>query len=55
MATEHKVNEKGMLAMSLRCRNRTISQIVLYRDCQKRYVYTLLARTENLLSLFVDA
>jgi hypothetical protein len=27
MATEHGVNEKAMLAMSLRRRNRTISQI----------------------------
>jgi hypothetical protein len=44
-----------MLAMSLRRRNRTISQIALYLDCQKRYVYTLLARAENLWSLLVDA
>ena len=29
MATEHEVNEKAMLAMSLRRRNRTISQIAL--------------------------
>ena len=29
MATEHKVNEKAMLAMPLRRRNRTISQIAL--------------------------
>jgi len=55
MATEHEVNEKAMLAMSLRRRNRTISQIALYLDCQKRYVYTLLARAENLWSLLVDA
>jgi len=55
MATEHEVNKKAMLAMSLRRRNRTISQIALYLDCQKRYVYTLLARAENLWSLLVDA
>jgi len=55
MATEHEVNEKAMLAMSLRRRNRTISQIALYLDCKKRYVYTLLARAENLWSLLVDA
>lgn len=55
MATEHEVNEKAMLAMSLRRRNRTISQIALYLDCQKRYVYTLLARADNLWSLLVDA
>ena len=29
MASEHEVNEKAMLAMSLRRRNRTISQIAL--------------------------
>ena len=55
MATEHEVNEKAMLAMSLRRRNRTISQIALYLDCKKRYVYTLLSRAENLWSLLVDA
>lgn len=55
MATEHEVNEKAMLAMLLRRRNRTIAQIALYPDCQKRYVYTLLARAENLWSLLVDA
>ena len=55
MAPEHEVNEKAMLAMSLRRWNRTISQIALYLDCQKCYVYTLLARAENLWSLLVDA
>jgi hypothetical protein len=55
MATEHEVNEKAMLAMSLRRRNRTISQIALYLDCKKRYVYTLLARAEKLWSLLADS
>ena len=55
MVTEHEVNEKAILAMSLRRRNRTISQIALYLDCKKRYVYTLLSRAENLWSLLVDA
>jgi hypothetical protein len=55
MATEHEVNEKAMLAMSLRRRNRNISQIALYLNCKKRYVYTLLTRAEKLWSLLADA
>ena len=55
MATEHEVNEKAMLAMSLRRRNRTISQIALYLNCKKRYVYTLLTRAEKLWSLLADS
>ena len=33
MATDHEVNEKAMLAMSLRRQNMTIPKIALYLGC----------------------
>jgi hypothetical protein len=55
MATDHEVNEKAMLAMSLRRQNMTIPKIALYLGCKERYVHTLLARARKLWSLLADA
>ena len=48
MASEHEANEKAMLAMSLRRRNRTISQIALI--CIAKSAMSILAMSILLLA-----
>ena len=55
MGTIQEVNEKAMLAMSLRRQNMTQANIAVYLGCQERYVRTLLARARKLWSLLADA
>ena len=55
MGTLQEVNEKAMLAMSLRRQNMTQANIAVYLGCQERYVRTLLARARKLWGLLADA
>jgi len=55
MGTVNEVNERAILAMSLRRRNMTVSQIALYLTTDERSVYRLLARARKLWGLIADA
>jgi hypothetical protein len=54
MGTVNEVNERAILAMSLRRRNMTVSQIALYLNTDERSVYRLLARARKLWGLLAD-
>ena len=54
MGTVNEVNERAILAMSLRRRNMTVSQIALYLTTDERSVYRLLARARKLWGLLAD-
>jgi hypothetical protein len=55
MGKRDELNEKAMLAMSLRRKNLTVAKIALYLNVSERQTYLLLARARKLWALLVDA